>query len=105
MLAGSRLRFEGRGDGLMVPQAELGSLTVTAALRGRAPAPRPVAGEAAAGEIAGSVTAGPFDEDFTADLDLDATGVDLAAAARTASPAGWTAISRARCTGPRRATC
>ena len=32
MLARSRLRFEGRGDELLVPQAKLGSLAVTALL-------------------------------------------------------------------------
>ena len=72
MLARSGIRFEGRGDGLKIPGAELGSLAVTAALQDGHLRLEPLQAKLPQGEIAGRVTAGPFDEDFTAELDLDA---------------------------------
>ena len=83
ILAGSRIRFEGRGDGLKIPGADLGSLTVTAALQDGHLRLDPLQAKLPQGEIAGRVTAGPFDNDFSAELDLDAAKVDLAAAARS----------------------
>jgi uncharacterized protein involved in outer membrane biogenesis len=88
MLARSRLRFEGRGDGLVVPQAKLGSLVVTALLdQGRLHLD-PFQAKLPQGSLDGRVTAGPFDDGFAADLDLNASGIDLAAAARTDGVAG-----------------
>ncbi len=83
ILAGSQLRFEGHGDGLKIPGADLGSLTVTATLEDGHLSLDPLQAKLPQGEIAGRVMAGPFDHDFSAEFDLDAAKVDLAAAARS----------------------
>ena len=88
MLASSSLRFEGSGEGLVVPQAKLGSLRITAMLENGHLRLDPLQAQLPQGTIAGSVKAGPFDENFAADLDLEATGIDLEAAARTDGVAG-----------------
>lgn len=88
LLAGSRLRFEGEGQDLKVPEADLGSITLTAALADGRLQLDPFHATLPQGEIAGRVTAGPFDDGFTADVDLKAKDVDLAAAARIENVAG-----------------
>ncbi len=88
MLARSRLRFEGTGEGLAMPEAKLGSLQVTATLADGRLRLDPLQASLPQGAIAGSVVAGPFDQNFTADLDLQGTGVDLGAIARTDGVAG-----------------
>ena len=88
MLAHSRLRFEGRGQELLVPQAELGSLALTASLADGRLRLDPVQARLPQGTLEGRVMAGPFDRDFSAELDLDATGIDLAAASRVEGVAG-----------------
>jgi uncharacterized protein involved in outer membrane biogenesis len=88
MLARSRLRFQGSGESLGVPQAKLGSLQITAMLENGRLRLDPLQAHLPQGAIAGSVVAGPFDENFAADLDLEAAGVDLGAAARTDGVAG-----------------
>ena len=88
MLARSNLRFEGRGQGIQIPAADLGSFEATAALENGHLRLEPFHATLPQGEIAGRVAAGPFDENFAADFDLDAKGVDLAAAARIPDVAG-----------------
>ncbi len=88
MLARSRLRFEGQGSDLVVPQAELGSFTATALLADGRLRLDPLQASLPQGEIAGRVEAGPFDDGFTADIDLEAQAVDLAAAARSDAVGG-----------------
>ena len=88
MLAHSRLRFEGRGEELLVPQAELGSLALTATLADGRLRLDPVQAKLPEGTLQGRVTAGPFDRDFSAELDLNASGIDLAAASRVEGVAG-----------------
>ena len=82
MLAGSHLRFEGKGRGIQSPPAELGSFEATAVLENGHLQLEPFHATLPQGEIVGRVAAGPFDRNFAADLDLDAKGVDLAAIAR-----------------------
>ena len=88
MLARSRLRFEGKGESVAMPQAKLGSLQITAMLADGRLRLDPLQVNLPQGAIAGSVVAGPFDQNFAAELDLQATGVDLAAVARTDGVAG-----------------
>ncbi|MFZ1429763.1 MAG: AsmA family protein [Geminicoccaceae bacterium] len=88
LLADSRLRFEGEGRDLTVPDADLGSITVTAALADGRLRLDPFRAVLPQGEIAGQIVAGPFDDGFTADVDLEAKGVDLAAAVRIQDVAG-----------------
>jgi uncharacterized protein involved in outer membrane biogenesis len=88
MLAGSYLRFEGQGRGVQSPVADLGSFEATAVLENGHLRLEPFHATLPQGEIAGRVAAGPFDQSFAADLDLEAKGVDLAAAARIEGVAG-----------------
>jgi uncharacterized protein involved in outer membrane biogenesis len=88
MLARSRLRFEGKGESLAMPQAKLGSLRITAMLADGRLRLDPLQANLPQGAIAGSVVAGPFDQNFAADLDLQVTGVDLGTAARMDGVAG-----------------
>ena len=62
MLAQSRLRLEGRGEKLEVPQAKLGSVSLTAELLDGHLRLDPVQASLPQGEIAGRVEAGPFDD-------------------------------------------
>ena len=82
LLARSRLRFEGRGEDLAVPQAELGTIAATAVLEDGRVTLDPLRADLPEGQIAGRVVAGPFGPDFAAEIELDASDVDLAAAAR-----------------------
>jgi uncharacterized protein involved in outer membrane biogenesis len=88
LLERSRLRFEGRASGLAVPQAELGTIVTTAVLEEGMLTLDPVRASLPQGEIAGRVAAGPFGPDFAAEIELDATDVDLAAAARSEAVGG-----------------
>ena len=88
MLQRSRLRFVGRAAELAVPQAVLGSLDLTAVLEDGRLRLDPLLAKLPEGEVAGRVMAGPFDAGFTADIDLQAKGIDLGAAARTEGVAG-----------------
>lgn len=88
LLSDSRLRFEGEGQGLKVPDADLGSISVTVALADGRLQLDPFHANLPQGEIAGHIDAGPFDDGFTADIDLQARKVDLAAAARIENVAG-----------------
>ena len=88
MLGHSRLRLEAQATGLAVPQAELGAITVTAVLEDGRLTLDPLRATLPEGELAGRVSAGPFGPDFAAEVDLEATGVDLAAAARSDAVGG-----------------
>lgn len=88
LLAASRLRFEGEGHDLKVPEADLGSITLTAALADGRLRLDPLDAVLPQGQITGQIVAGPFDGGFTADVDLQAKDVDLAAAARIEDVAG-----------------
>jgi uncharacterized protein involved in outer membrane biogenesis len=88
MLRRSRLRLEAEAAGLAVPQAELGGIVVTAVLEDGRLTLAPLRATLPEGEISGRVAAGPFGPDFAAEIDLDAKGVDLAAAARSDAVGG-----------------
>jgi uncharacterized protein involved in outer membrane biogenesis len=88
LLARSRLRFEGRGEALAVPQAELGTIAATAVLEDGRVTLDSLRADLPEGQIAGRVVAGPFGPDFAAEIELDATDVDLAAAARSDAVGG-----------------
>ena len=87
-LAASRLHFEGAGADLAVPQARLGSFTGTAELADGRLRVEPLQLALPQGEVGGRVTAGPFDRDFAAQVDLAVKKVDLAAIARVEGVAG-----------------
>lgn len=88
LLAESRLRLDGQGQDLQIPAADLGSLQASATLDQGRLRLEPFRAVLPQGEVGGRIEAGPFDETFTADLDLEAKGVDLGAAARIDKVAG-----------------
>ena len=88
ILQRSRLRFEGRGHDLAIPQALLGSFDLTAVLEDGRLRLDPLVAELPQGELSGRVAAGPFDADFAADIDLAAKGIDLGAITRVSGVAG-----------------
>lgn len=88
LLARSRLSFTGQGQGLEIPQAELSGLNLTARLADGRVTLDPLRADLPQGSVAGRVAAGPFNEQFTAELEIDATAVDLAAIARVPDVAG-----------------
>ena len=87
-LAASRLHFEGAGADLAIPQARLGNFTGTAELADGRLRVEPLQLALPQGEVGGQVTAGPFDQEFAAEVDLAVRKVDLAAIARVEGVAG-----------------
>ncbi|MEK0082191.1 AsmA family protein [Benzoatithermus flavus] len=83
-----RLIFDGRARGLEIPQAELGAVDAKAMLEQGRLTLDPLRADLPQGRVAGRVTAGPFGDGFTADLDLAADQVDLGRIARTDTVAG-----------------
>lgn len=88
ILERSQLRFDGRAEGLSIPQADLGTIAAELQLeKGRVVAD-PLRADLPQGRVAGRAAAGPFGQGFTADLDLTAENVDLGAIARSEAFAG-----------------
>jgi uncharacterized protein involved in outer membrane biogenesis len=83
-----RLTFEGRAQGLKIPQAALGAIDARAQLEGGRLVVDPLKVDLPQGKVAGRVTAGPFGDGFTAKIDLAADQVDLGAIARADNVAG-----------------
>lgn len=84
----ARLQFEGRAEGLKVPQLEVGTVATQARLEDGRLTLAPFAADLPEGRIAGQVVAGPFGEGFTADVNLDVDEVDLGAMAATEGVGG-----------------
>lgn len=88
LLARSQVRFEGRVEGLQIPQAELGTIETNARLENGRIVADPLRADLPQGRVVGRIEAGPFGQGFTANIDLTAEGVDLAAIARSDAFAG-----------------
>lgn len=88
ILRESQLRFEGRVEGLRVPQADLGTVATTIEIENGRVVADPLRANLPQGQVSGRVAAGPFGQGFTADIDLTAEGVDLNAIARGDTVAG-----------------
>jgi uncharacterized protein involved in outer membrane biogenesis len=87
-LNGGRLAFDGRTEGLKIPQAELGAIVAKAQLEQGRLTVDPLRADLPQGKVRGRVVAGPFGDGFTADLDLDAEQVNLGEITRTDAVAG-----------------
>lgn len=87
-LAGSRLQLTGSVKDLAIPQARLGTISAKAQVADGHLRVDELDADLPQGEIRGNLTAGPFDQNFLADVDLDVSGVDLAAIARVEGVTG-----------------
>ena len=81
-LAASRLQFSGSVADLALPQARLGTVSARAQVADGHLRVDQLDADLPQGKVRGNLTAGPFDDKFEADLDLDMSAVDLAAIAR-----------------------
>lgn len=88
MLTQGQAELTAQATGLRTPQAELGDWQATAKLADGSLRLAPFAAKLPQGNVAGQITAGPFDQDFVADVALDVSGVDLAKIARNDQVAG-----------------
>ena len=91
LLAQGQGELTAQATDLRTPQAELGAWQATAKLADGHVRLAPFSARLPQGDIAGEVTAGPFDQDFVADVALDVSGVDLAKIARNDQVAGLVA--------------
>ncbi|MGD9509124.1 MAG: AsmA family protein [Geminicoccaceae bacterium] len=87
-IARSRVKVSGSATDLVIPRARLGSISATAQVENGRVRVEPLEAELPEGQVRGQLLAGPFDQDFQADLDLDMSAVDLAAIARVEGVAG-----------------
>ncbi|MFO1050221.1 MAG: AsmA family protein, partial [Geminicoccaceae bacterium] len=87
-LATSRLQLTGSVKDLAIPQARLGTISAKAQVADGHLRVDELDADLPQGKVRGNLTAGPFDRNFLADVDLDMSGVDLAAIARVEGVTG-----------------